>query len=258
MRFIRAFWGDLEYDNGKYKQEIQNIAETSTLNDFVYVWGETNWKYISSLGLKGMLVCKSSTEFGEDFLYNSDTYFYHKLDAIKRGCSDFGSVVFLDWDTRQVKPIDDTFYELLHKQNSKIQMPLYIYPKDYIKLVLNEWKDIPLKIEKYLYKQVNGLKKFNYSWNNCWVTPNAGFIYCTDGTVIEELFILCEKNKVNVASEEMSMVIYSKKYCKTIEEYIKRFEPLVCDAKTNSHFNQGQLKKLIDKQVNKNLYFIHD
>jgi len=258
MRFIRAFWGDIDYDNGKYKKEILNIANTSNLNDYVYVWGEENYKFIKSLGFDAELITKTPTEFGDDFLKNSDTFFFHKLDAVKRGCDSFGSVVFLDWDTRQLKDIDKLFFDLLYVQDKYIQMPLYVYPKNYIELVLDGWKDIPSKVEKYLYKQVNGLQKHHFSWNNSWVTPNAGFIYCSDSKVIEKLFLLCEKLNINVASEEMSMVEYSKKYCTNVEQYIKRFEPIVCSAKDNLHFNQSDLNKEIDLHIDKNLYFIHD
>jgi len=258
MRFIRAFWGNLDYDNGKYRNEILNIAETSNLNDYVYVWGEENYKFIKLLGFDAELVNKNSTEFGDDFLKNSDTFFFHKLDAVKRGCDRFDSVVFLDWDTRQLKGIDNLFFDLLYKQDEYVQMPLYVYPKNYIELVLNEWKEIPPKVIKYLYKQVRGLQKHHYSWNDSWVTPNAGFIYCKDSSVIENLFLICKEYNINVASEEMSMVEYSKKYCPSIEQYVKRFEPIVCSAKNNSHFNQSELNREIDLHITKNLYFIHD
>ena len=258
MRFIRAFWGDLDYDNGKYRKEISNIAQNSSLNDYVYVWGTQNYNFIKSLGFDVELVSKNSTEFGEDFLEDSNTFFFHKLDAVKRGCNGFGSVIFLDWDTRQIKPIDKVFFDLLNKQDKNIQMPLYVYPKNYIELVLKEWNNIPFKVEKYLYKQVEGLKKHNYQWNNSWVTPNAGFIYCSDSSVIDELFSICERYNINVASEEMSMVEYSKKFCSNTEEYVKRFEPIVCSAKDNLHFNQSELNKEIDLHLKKNLYFIHD
>lgn len=258
MRFIRAFWGNLDYDDGKYRKEIQNIASTSKLSDYIYVWGDENYKFITSLGFKAELITKDSTEFGEDFLDNSDTFFLHKLDAVKRGCEKFGSVIFLDWDTRQLKPIDEKFFNLLYKQDNCVQMPLYVYPKNYIELVLSEWKDIPSKVEKYLYKQVKGLQKHHFSWNDSWVTPNAGFIYCSDSKVIDKLLLLCQKHNINIASEEMSMVEYSKKYCTNVEQYIKRFEPIVCSAKDNLHFNQSDLNREIDLHIDKNLYFIHD
>ena len=258
MRFIRAFWGDLDTDNGKYRSEIHNIAKSSKLNDFVYVWGRQNYNYIKSLGFEAKLLSESSTEFGEDFLENSDTFFLHKLDAVKRGCEEFNSVIFLDWDTKQLKELDNNFFKLLYKQNHKIQMPLYTYPYNYIELVLNDWKDIPNKVKQYLYKQVDGLQKHHYGWNSTWVTPNAGFIFCSDGSIISELLEICKQYSINVASEEMSMVEYTKKFCKDVENYVKVFEPIVCSAKSNLHFNQSELNNYIEKFLKKDLYFIHD
>jgi len=64
--------------------------------------------------------------------------------------------------------------------------------------------------------------------------------------------------KIMIASEEMSFVEYSKMFCENLEDYIKRFEPLVCNAKYETHFNQKDLNRYITQIVKKDLYFIHE
>ena len=257
MRFIRAYWGNLDAFDGRHRKEIQNIASSTKLNDYIYVWGKDNFEFITSLGLEAQLVNELPTEYGTDYLYDSHTYMFHKLEAVRKGCLQFGSVIFLDWDTIQLKDIDNNFYELLRVQDSKIQMPLYTYPKNYKQIVLNQWRGIPPKEKEYIDKQITGLVNHHYSWDDNWVTPNAGFIYCTDATVIDELYRLCTVYEIQIASEEMSMVEYSKQYCDSVNEYIERFEPLVCDAKDFSHFNQTDLNRLIESKIQKDLYFLH-
>ena len=56
MKFIRAFWGDLDYDNNGLRKEIKETSINERLSRFgkldmvVYVWGTKNEEYIKSLG----------------------------------------------------------------------------------------------------------------------------------------------------------------------------------------------------------------
>jgi hypothetical protein len=258
MRFIRSFWGDLDNFNQRHKNEIIHVSKKSKLNEVVFVWGLVNYEFIKSLGFECILMSKMATEYGEDYLYDSDKYMLHKLVSIKLGIELFDKVIFLDWDCHQLKPIDNTFYDLINERDGNIQMPLYTYPKNYSQIVLNEWKDIPSKEKEYVLKQQHYLEKYNYSWENSFVTPNAGFIYCSDSNVIDELILINETQKIGIASEEMSFVEYTKMFCTNLEDYIKRFEPLVCNGKFETHFNQKDLNKFITQIIKKDLYFIHE
>ena len=257
MRFIRSFWGDLNNFNQRHKMEIVEVSKSKNLNEVVFVWGLDNYKFIKSLGFNCELVSNQSTQYGEDYLDNSDSYMLHKLVAIKMGINLFNEVIFLDWDCQQLKPIDEEFYRLIKERNSNIQMPLYIYPKNYSEIVINQWKDIPTKEREYVLKQQHYLEKYNYGWGNNFVTPNAGFIYCSNGGVINELIEINNTQKIGIASEEMSFVVYSKRYCDSVIDYIKTFEPMVCDAKLEDHFNQKELNDFISQIMKKNLYFQH-
>ena len=257
LTFIRAFWGDLDNFNQRHRYEIIESANNKNLNEVVFVWGADNYKFIQSLGFNCKLISPESTQYGNDYLYDSDKYMIHKLIAIKMGVKLFGEVVFLDWDCKQLKPIDNRFYELIKESDSEIQMPLYVYPNNYSKIVLDSWKDIPLKEKEYVLKQQHYLEKYNYDWNNSFVTPNAGFVFCSNSDIMDELIHINETQKIGIASEEMAMVEYSKRNCKSVTDYIKRYEPIVCNAKLDDHFNQRELNELISTITKKDLYFQH-
>lgn len=257
MRFIRAFWGNLNNFNQRHKNEILDASKINDLNEVVFVWGLENYNFIKSLGFNCELVSQNPTEYGRDYLYDSNQYMLHKLVAIKLGTDLFGEVVFIDWDCLQLKQIDNNFYTQIEKRDSKIQMPLYVYPKNYSEIVFSEWKDIPSKEKEYVIKQQLYLEKYNYDWEGSYVTPNAGFIYCSDARVMDELIDINNMLEIGIASEEMSFVEYTKKYCNSIVDYINRFEPFVCNAKTNEHFNQIDLNEFISQLMKKDLYFQH-
>lgn len=257
MIFIRAYWGNLDNFNQRHKYEIIKVSKSQNLNEVVFVWGAENYKFIQSLGLHCELVSNEPTQYGNDYLYDSDKYMIHKLIAIKLGIEMFSEVIFLDWDCKQLKSIDNKFYELIKEADSEIQMPLYVYPTDYLKILLNDWKDISQKEKQYITKQQYYLEKYNYSWNANFVTPNAGFIFCSNPNIMDELININETEKIGIASEEMAMVVYSKRNCKSLTDYIKRYEPVVCNAKFDDHFNQKELNDFIAQLVKKDLYFQH-
>jgi hypothetical protein len=181
----------------------------------------------------------------------------HKLVAIKMGINLFNEVIFLDWDCQQLKPIDVEFYRLIKERNNNIQMPLYVYPTNYSEIIIDQWKDIPPKEREYVLKQQHYLEKYNYTWGNSFVTPNAGFVYCSNTKVIDELIDINNTQKIGIASEEMSFVEYSKRYCNSIIDYIEMFEPVVCNAKLDNYFNQKELNNFVSQIMKKNLYFQH-
>jgi hypothetical protein len=259
MKFIRAFWGDLSNFNERHKHEIIEVSKNKNLNEMVYVWGVENNKFIKSLGYETILMSDNPTEYGDHYLYNSSTYMIHKLEAIKMGIKMFEEVIFLDWDCKQLKPIDKDFFYLLKLQDQEIQMPLYLYPKNYSDIILNEWGELlDSERKKYVLKQQIFLQKHHYEWGDSFVTPNAGFIYCSNASIINDLISISYEHEIGIATEEMAFVEYTKKFVSTLEEYVYRFEPLVCDAKYETHFNQKDLNKFISKLIKKNLYFIHE
>ncbi len=258
IKFIRSFWGNLNNFNQRHRIEINNASKNKDLNEMVYVWGNKNCDYIKSLGFEVTKMSDNETEFGSDFLYDSDVYMIHKLEAIKKGLSQFNKVIFLDWDCNQIKKIDSSFFKLIERQDLGIQMPLYSYPKKYKEIIFKEWKDIPDKEREYVTKQDKYLKKHHYVLNNDFITPNAGFIYCSDSKIIDEILLVNNEFDIKIATEEMAFTEYTKKRCIDLKDYIIRYEPLVCNAKYESHFNQKELNVYISKFIKKDLYFIHE
>jgi len=254
MRFIRAFWGDIHNPKSSHhKEEIQKVAETSTLDELVFVWGRENYNYITSLGFDCKLVSDNPYPYGKSF--NSDFYIA-KLDALRFGCMMYNEVIFLDWDTEQLKELDDKFYSEIKSSNSKILMPLYIYEYDYARKVLTtelDWKDSEID---YMFRHSRELKVFAYSWNNYMVTPNAGFVYCNDLSTIEELIGLCKEFNIQTCNEEMAMCILSKINCSDILDYIENYEPTVCSIDPR-RTKQPELNTFIDSVKQKTSYFCH-
>jgi len=258
MRFIRAFWGDLNHHDGVHIREITHVAKTSKLNDRVYVWGDANNDFMISLGFDTVKVSSDSTVYGSDYLDDCRTFFNHKLKAISLGVREFGEVVFLDWDCHQVREIDEDFYTLLRFQNKNIQFPMYSFPEDYVERVLNEWSNIGEKDKSYLIKQFEYIKKHNYRLGNDYIVPNFSFVYCSDASIMSELFELSYNEYVDLMTEESAAMYYIKQIRPTLEEFVQKNEPLVCDAKDENHFNQKEYNTFVKKYLNKQLYFIHE
>ena len=258
MRFIRAFWGDINCCDGRAIKEITHVAKTSKLNDLVYVWGDDNYNFVTLLGLEAIKVSSNSTVYGSDYLDDCRTFFNHKLKAIKLGVIEFGEVVFLDWDCHQIKEIDEDFYTLLRYQNNKVQFPMYSFPEDYVERVLTEWPDIGDKDRKYLIKQFEYIKKHNYKLNSDYIVPNFSFVYCTDTSLMDELMELSQNEYVDLMTEESAAMYYIKQIRPTLDDFVQKNEPLVCDAKNEHHFNQKDYNTFVKKYLNKQLYFVHE
>ena len=253
VKFIRCYWGDLDSRNGEHKNEILHVSEITKLNEYVYVWGVDNFNFISSLGFECELVSDNPFPYGPNL---TPDFYLAKLDAIKLGCEKFSQVVFLDWDTKQLKDVDDQFFSLLSQNRAKIQMPLYIYDYDYARRVLSEDPDMEQGEIDYMFRHSEELKVFSFRWNEFMVSPNAGFVYCSDSLLIDELVSLCKRFDIQSCNEEMSMMILSRMNCSTIYDYIQTYEPLVCSIDP-TRISQDILNIHINSLSKKDSYFCH-
>jgi hypothetical protein len=253
VKFIRCYWGNLDSRNGEHRDEIINVSKVTNLNEYVYVWGVDNFNFITSLGFECELVSENPFPYGPNL---TPDFYIAKLDAIKLGCQKFSEVVFLDWDTRQLKNVDSEFFTLLTKHRIGIQMPLYIYDFDYARRVLSEDPGMEQAEVDYMFRHSEELKVFSFRWNEHMVSPNAGFVFCSDSRIIDELIHLCKRFDIQSCNEEMSMMILSRMNCNSIEDYIKIYEPLVCSIDP-SRVNQDSLNSFIDSVAKKDSYFCH-
>lgn len=255
-RFIRAFWGDLDHHDGRHRKEIENTSKGERLGELVYVWGSENEKFIKSFGFETKLISDNPYEYGSDYFENSDTFFKHKLMAIKYGVeSNEAGVIFLDWDMVQQKPIDSNFYSQLV---NSFYVPLYSFPFDYKDIVLNEWFDINETDRKYVIKHHDVISKYNFIFNQNFVVPNTSFVFCRDIDIIDEIIRINDEENIDIISDETPVMIYFKNKNISLEECIKQFEPTVSDAKFDTHFNQKELIEYFKKYIKKDLYFIHE
>lgn len=255
-RFIRAFWGDLDHHDGRHRKEIENTSKGERLNELVYVWGKENEKFIKSFGFETKLISESPYEYGSKYFEESDTFFKHKLMAIKYGVeSNRAGAIFLDWDMVQQKPIDLNFYLKLH---NKFLVPIYSFPINYKDIVLNEWKDISETDRNYVIKHHEVLDKYHWVFNNNYVVPNTSFVFCRDVRIIDEVIRINDEEEIDIISDETPFMWYFLKKDISLEQYIQQHEPLVSDAKFETHFNQKSLNRYISQFIEKDLYFIHE
>lgn len=113
MRFIKALWGDQDSRNyGRVKDAVSNYAAApersmESGNCVVYCFGSGNQKLVSDIGLETRLL----DDCHEPHWYGSGPNWTHKVDAIAAGIEEFGEVIWMDWDMRQLEPLDDKFWK---------------------------------------------------------------------------------------------------------------------------------------------------
>jgi hypothetical protein len=256
IQIVRTFWGTM---TPTYLSQIENSVNDS-LNEIVYVWGTDNHDIITSMGFDSILV---SNEPYDPKISNSHHFqdfrnMHHKLVCIDMATKQFGEILFLDWDCKLVKPLDENFYHELRNGNS-IQAPLYVYPKESLNTLVDENNgDV---MDKFFKTLKLNLEKYSYEWNNCYVVPNTGFVYCRDSDLTTHLCDLSEEFELEILVEEFALYVYASSLY-SLEEYIYKLEPSVISGKSHGNliWDEHQLKfdSFISLSKNKNNYFIHN
>ena len=236
IKIIRGLWGNLDL----YKHEI---PLKPLHNEMVYVWGVDNLIKLTEMGYEVTLM-------GEDITNPSES-FNLKLDCLIKGQEDFGEIIFIDWDVKQIKDIDVTFYKELRE--NKFSMPTYSYPIEYLELTEGKWVE----------SIISEFKKYGWRLNQSIIIPNAGFIYSNNSDIPLELKKITNNHNIKTLIEEFSMWVYSN--C-NLEDYIKMYEPKCIYGRPDRIFklnhietnSEKDLHSLIDGLMNKNIYFIHE
>ena len=220
MKLIRALWGD--------KKEIKEEIPTKPDDSVVYVWGNDNLNFLKSLGYK--------TRFVEDTL-ESDYKF--KLISLDLGFQEFKECIFLDWDCKQIKPIDNLEF------NSP-SMPLYSYPKEY------EFSN------PNITKQV---KTFGWELDDFYVLPNACCITVKGFNLGKELLSIHKKYNFDTLVEEFAFKVFTNS---TLDEYIEMYDsPYLYGRESSQYFwvdgkKVNTAKKLNEYIGKKQIKFIHE
>ena len=244
MKFIRTLWGDPKYF-------AKEIPKKPLFDEMVYVWGNDANDFLVKLGYDTILVSEDNPYLTD---YKNSTYgvYIFKLEALKLGIEQFGEVIFMDWDVKNVKPIDEQFYKDL--EGKELLMPTYSYPKEFLGFDIDGWYNT----------QLDELSIYSWEIDDIIVIPNASFVYCNKLDIAERLYSIAKTNGIKTLVEEFSMFIYSD--C-SLEEYIEKYEPKCLYGRHKSfvfHFGnirkraEDNLHQTIDSIINKNIYFVHD
>jgi hypothetical protein len=260
MKIIRTIWGrdDHQFFSNSlkfYHDECRKASEYDKRykldNQLVIVWDEPNRLLMEELGYPYHYMGESRYSFQTNFLY--------KILALKQAMSMFDEILFLDWDCFIQKPLDWKFYERL-RGKGPIQMPLYFYPPE----ILEEYKTIsPFVNEAMHYFNMffyNMLRLGKWKFWGGLTLPNAGFIYCRDKEFFNALHQIQIDNGITSNVEEVCALIYFNKLIETTDEYLDRFEPVVCLGKDDLEMKEKQviLNQYSTERLKKDIYFIHE
>jgi len=254
MQFIRAFWGDLNKFGQKYKKQILSVS-TDNLNEVVYVWGLDNFNFIKSIGYNCVLVSEDNYDYN---LANNHTFYdykslNHKLWIVEYALKEYDEIIFLDWDCKLIKSIDTKFYDYLRNGND-LQVPLYIYPKNSLDWMIEQSPDM-----EFFSVLKQGVIKYSYDWNEHYVIPNTGFIYCRNKNI--NLLDISLKNNLQGVPDEFSVLLYAKERGYQLDDYIKNIEPNIILGKEHDLDwwikIQNNFNDFVKNKIKKQIYFEH-
>jgi hypothetical protein len=252
MKIIRCLWG---YDT-KFDVECRRIQSDKDLyngiEQIVFVWDTHNKELMDELGYKSIYM-------GHSDEYSELMKFHYKLDALKLAMEMYDEIIFLDWDCNIKKELDDNFIKTLQNGND-VQMPLYFYPME----ILNEFSSISpyVKEEQHYYNILfyTLIRLAKWKFNDGVVVPNAGFIYCRNSAFIKTLISIIHSEGLSTNIEELAAMLYFQKEITSLDEYITKYEPIVCVGRSNDEMRGKQriLNEYIESKVGKQTYFIHE
>lgn len=247
VKIIRTVWGPLDY----IKMETKN--KSFLPNEIIYVWGGDNEKYLKNLGYNTILVSKNNIN---PLYKDMKTKYYHKLEAIILADETFKEYILVDWDTYLDKKLDNIFFKIL-RSKSNIQCPLYSLPNNFFNIISNS----PLTPEFTDFFTYQNKLIPNFSWNlkDSRVIPNFCFFYSRGAKIGKKLMDIA-KNE-NLYSNVEEFALYKWANC-TLEEYIKKHEPLVAQGQLKDNLIEVQesldlLNSFIDNRLDKNIYIQH-
>jgi hypothetical protein len=237
---VRALWGEFIF------------AEEPLHDELVFVWGSHNEKKLQSRGFKTFLM--------PDEEFTETSKFYKKLLCWKEASLLFDEFLFLDWDVKSLKNLDENFWKNLRKR--EISMPTYSYPKEYMDLT--DGLEDP-GARRWTNVQIEEMKKHE-GWvlGDAKIFPNAGFLYCRNKQFPEELIQIAKKYEMQTLIEEFAMWRWAN--C-SLEEYIERHEPSsIFGRPIDTLFNLGPISRRVERplhelikcKIEKNVYFVHE
>jgi hypothetical protein len=170
--------------------------------------------------------------------------------------SDFGEYVLIDWDTYPGRDLDKNFFDSLNKK-SEIQCPLYSLPKTFFNEISKN--RMPPEFLDFFSCQNKLIQKFSWDFKDSWVFPNFCFFYSRGAKIGNDLMRISTGE--NLLSNVEEFALFKWAGC-TMEEYIKKHEPLVARGQINDSMPSVQksldtLNLEIDSMVDKIDYIKH-
>jgi hypothetical protein len=260
MKIIRALWGS-------QSSTRLEIPETPIFdNEIVYVWGEENRQFLEKRGYETIAVSEEETEISYSNIFD---HFAHKLDVFVLAEKHHGEFLFLDWDVKKVKELDEKFWKLL--RSKPLQCPIYGYPGDYSKKINQHFsensetswvKALDANIPDWLQKQEEMLEKYHWKLEDLQVVPNAAFFYSNYTGIMKDLRDIYHREGIKTCIEEFVMHFWAN--C-TLERYIEEHEPYVIRGRENDCYHFGYRKEevmqkinsYVDSKIKKEIYLVH-
>mgnify|MGYP003670731484 FL=1 len=248
---IRTYWGN----RNETRAEIPRLPVYG--NHLVYVWGKENETFLKERGFNTFLVDNSLSYFDS---YN--TQYGKKLIALDLALQRYDEVLMLDWDCFILRPLDDTFYKMVNKNDTLC--PLYAQHKDTVEAFKETFEgrlilDYNLEYFKVLERE---FKKYSWNFKEGKISPNFGCVYTSNKNLGKDLIKLVLDNNIEGCIEEHAMFLYAN--C-SLEEYIDKFQPNfvqgVSDDRTDHYFMiskiQKKLNTYIGSKTDMDLYIKH-
>jgi len=239
IKVVRALWGDLN-------QFINEIPKKPNYNEMVYVWGVENDDYLKKCGYDTTLINKTN-------IWNINKHYIHKLESFVEAEKMYGEFLFLDWDIKELKPLDEDFYTEVKSQ--KFSASLYGYPQEFIDLKgnIDEWTD----------KQINLMDRYCWFNDGVYILPNAGFVYSNKKGFGDDLIRIVNEYQIETLIEEFAIQIYSNM---TLNDYVLNHESKVINGRPEWYSvnvngvnidSPRRINNYVTNLVQKNLYLIH-
>ena len=225
---IRVLYGEpknVAHDHcecrSRIDKDIRSVINRKGDEDFVvYCFGEANYKFVKDLGHKNVVLADKNVWIDGEVPFS----FLNKIHAWEYALQDYDEIVYLDWDTIQIKPFPPDFWDILASKES-IQSCLARYHKGVL-----SWR-------RYRPDRANKL------------VSSGCFVYIRDKEIPGKLLKLADDPLFNeniyypkkrripgiISPKQWSDEIYISKYTDSIcggwdgvEKYFKLFEPKWC------------------------------
>lgn len=210
MQYISCLWGNDYVINNI---ELINNYKVTNPDTIFYTYGSDITNKLRSIGLRTVQLGATSIPSISDS--TSPKFFYHKVEAIMEAVSKFKEVVYLDIDCLYTNKVSMLEIKNTLRKGSELQSGFYTYPKNFINSILDPHFIHSSREGKMwvlsMYKKVieNGYE-FSTGLRDYYLMPNAGFVYCRNEYLWEEIYLKTKVGTYTHLPEEFGLLDYYK------------------------------------------------